>query len=98
MAEARDMIFPGLSVTAIAVVVAGVVTRRLDVVSFRATLLRSLAGAWAGFLLGAVAGAVVDVFAATGIWVAVVGHAGAFFGAELAAVAPRVRSDRSAHP
>lgn len=76
------MVMPALSVTAIAIVVALVAISRKRPVG--ATLLRALAGAWLGFVAGAVPGVIADVLAGGGAYVAVVGHVGAVLGAVVA--------------
>ncbi|MDY7102695.1 MAG: hypothetical protein S0880_16055 [Actinomycetota bacterium] len=76
------MIVPLLSVTLIGVVVA---MRQSGSRSLRAGTGQVVIGAWAGFLLGAVATIVVDVFTGIGPWVTLVGHLGAYLGAKTSA-------------
>ena len=73
------MVMPALSVTAIAIVVGVVAISRKKPAA--ATLLRAFAGAWLGFVAGAVPGVIADVLAGSGAYVAVVGHIGAVLGA-----------------
>lgn len=73
------MVMPLLSVTVIGLVVglvAGGATRR----PVRGVL-HGVLGAWAGFAVGGLVGVIVDVVAATGDWLAWLGHGGAVLGA-----------------
>jgi len=76
------MIFPAFSVTLIGLVIGGIAAannaRPLG------PILISVAGAWAGFLAGALVGVAIDAIAGTGIWVAIFGHVAAVPGAMLA--------------
>jgi uncharacterized membrane protein YeaQ/YmgE (transglycosylase-associated protein family) len=47
-------------------------------------LLLGVVGAWAGFIVGALIGVVIDIVARTGIYVALLGHLGAVVGTVLA--------------
>lgn len=82
--QARGMVFPILSVTFIGLVVAAAVsvTRKSPP---RRTLIEGVLGAWLAFILGALAGVLVDVIMGSGVYLAIFGHlaalAGAFVGA-----------------
>jgi hypothetical protein len=55
---------------------------------------RGLAGAWAGFVVGAIVGLAIDIVSHDGVYVAVVGHLGA-----VAGTAAALRRRRAwAHP
>lgn len=45
---------------------------------------RGIAGAWVGFIIGAIFGVIVDVIAQTGIFLGIVGHLMAVFGSFVA--------------
>lgn len=75
--------FPTLSVTVIGLLI-GAAAFLLRVRQWF-SMLSGLAGAWVGFGLGAVVGVTIDAVFATGIWLAVVGHAMAVLGALVAA-------------
>ncbi|MBW9206615.1 hypothetical protein KV102_12505 [Mumia sp. zg.B53] len=79
------MLLPLVSVTVIGIV-AGLLLRPSPPV--RRSRPRGVAvgvlGAWAGFLVLALLGVVVDVVAGTGTYVALLGHAGAVLGAAAA--------------
>ena len=76
------MLFPTLSVTLIGLAVGGIVA----VISGRGkrSILPALIGAWIGFLLGGLAGVVIDVVARSGIWVVIAGHGAALVGSIVA--------------
>jgi outer membrane lipoprotein SlyB len=74
------MFIPAISVTFIGLVVGVLASPRWGLVR---GLIRGLGGAWIGFVVGGLLGAIVDVVSGTGIWVAVAGHIGAFAGAVL---------------
>lgn len=67
---------PLFSVTAIGLLAAAVAGTTFGVRPLRALLL-GVAGAWGGFLGGALVGVVVDVLAGTGHMLAITGHAAA---------------------
>lgn len=73
------MLMPTLSVTGIGVLAALVAIGRGAPTPN--ALLRGLLGAWLGFLAGALPGVLIDVIVGDGIYVALLGHAGAAIGA-----------------
>lgn len=78
------MLMPAVSVTFIGLM-AGLLAMALTTRHRpRAKLLTAVAGAWAGFAAGALPGISLDVAAGTGIFLPVVGHAGAAAGAAVA--------------
>lgn len=76
------MIFPFLSVSVIGLI-AGTGWFWAKGQSLGAYLGLALAGAWVGFVAGALVGVTVDVVTAQGVYVAIVGHAVAVAGAGL---------------
>lgn len=76
------MLFPTLSVTSIGLVVGGVVAAGLG--HPVRPLAIGILGAWIGFAAGAIVGVGIDVVLGSGIWVAIIGHAGAVTGATAA--------------
>jgi hypothetical protein len=76
------MLMPALSVTAIGIIVgvAAIVARKQP----KTALVRTIVGAWLGFVAGAVPGIIADVMSGSGVYVAVLGHAGAAVGAVMA--------------
>lgn len=80
------MLFPAFSVTLIGLVIGGVAAANKP--QPLRPILIAVAGAWAGFLAGAVVGVAVDAIAGTGIWVAIFGHVTAVPGAILATRLP----------
>jgi hypothetical protein len=76
------MLFPAFSVTLIGLVIGGIAAA--NNVRPLGPILMAVAGAWAGFLAGAVVGVAIDAVAGTGIWVAIFGHVAAVPGAMLA--------------
>ena len=77
------MLFPLVSVTVIGLI-AGLIFVAQRKSQPARTLLLGLAGAWIGFMVGALIGVVIDVVALTGIYVAILGHFMAIVGASAA--------------
>ncbi|MGB7448413.1 MAG: hypothetical protein WA892_04720 [Ornithinimicrobium sp.] len=85
------MLLPLVSVSLIGLLVGGAFALSHP---HRVTLiLWSLLGAWGGFLLGALAGVMIDVIAGTGVWLALIGHLTAL----LVAVATAQRATEHSH-
>ena len=74
------MVMPLLSVTFIGLVL-GAITAVLEHTPPLPTGARALAGAWLGFITGALCGLVVDIAMGSGATLAILGHAGAGAGA-----------------
>jgi hypothetical protein len=74
------MLLPTFSVTIIGLL-AGVIALLLGRYRPGPTLLRGLAGAWIGFIVGALVGLIIDVTLQTGVHVAMIGHVAAALGA-----------------
>lgn len=90
------MILPTLSVTVIGLIGAAVcVAMRMQ--SPTSALVRGLAGAWGGFVCGALLGVLIDVVVQTGIWLAIIGHLAALAGTVFA-IRIRPRGSRARLP
>lgn len=79
------VLFPTVSVTLIGLT-AGLISLLLCRGRVWQELVRGLAGAWAGFLGGALAGVIMDIMLGTGVFVALIGHGLAALGALVAVV------------
>lgn len=87
------MLMPFASVTAIGLAVG--LTAAASGRSLGGRLLQGVVTAWIGFLAGAMAGVTVDVVVGTGVWLALLGHAGALAAAAVGLSARPAR--REAH-
>lgn len=67
------MLLPTVSVTVIGLI-AGLIFVVVRSSQPLPTLLLGVAGAWVGFIVGAIFGVVVDVIAQTGVYLGIVGH------------------------
>jgi hypothetical protein len=77
------MLLPTMSVTIIGLL-AGVLAMLAGRSRPGPSLARGLAGAWIGFIAGALVGVIIDVILQTGIYVAMIGHGAAALGAFVA--------------
>jgi uncharacterized membrane protein YeaQ/YmgE (transglycosylase-associated protein family) len=91
------MLMPAISVTLIGIVAAAAAAVKWQRPFFVSVTL-GFVGAWAGFMLGALVGVVIDVLFSTGIFVALIGHAaavaGAFFAVKIKVRVPKQKAKR----
>lgn len=88
------MVFPTLSVTIIGLI-AGLAALSFGRERSWRSVVRGLLGAWAGFAVGGLAGAAIDVVLRSGELVALLGHAGAVALAYLAVTRKPGRPERA---
>jgi hypothetical protein len=76
------MLLPAVSVTVVGLI-AGLIFVIIKRIRPLLALFWGVAGAWIGFILGAVCGVTIDVIAQTGIYVGIAGHIMALLGSTL---------------
>jgi hypothetical protein len=74
------VLLPTVSVTVIGLL-AGVIALLLGRYRPGPSLARGIAGAWIGFVAGALVGVIIDAILQTGVYVALIGHVAAAMGA-----------------
>jgi hypothetical protein len=86
---------------AVSVTVLGVVAGFIGLLLVRhrswSSMVHGIAGAWVGFIAGAIVAIILDVVLGSGTLLPVLGHAAAAAGALVAVIRLRSRSDLTAH-